>query len=307
MRPSVILLSLGLLAVAPANAHIIEVIAVTGDSAPDGDGTFIQLNAASLNDAGLVAFTANLTGTSNDNGLFRSDETGGFVQISRKNDAAPGGSGAFNGFFPPALNESGQVAARGSIDLFNGGDINDLFGVFRGDGDNPIERIARGPDAAPDGNGTFFFFNTLPELNDAGQTAFRGGLIGTSGGAADNNGIYRGDDPGVLVQIARLGDAAPDGNGTFSFLNDTPALNAVGQVAFAANLVGTSGGPNDDNGVYRGDGSAGNLVEIVREGQSVPDGNGVFSSIGWRGGSTTRGRSRFRRRWLGPPTTKASF
>jgi hypothetical protein len=49
---------------------------------------------------------------------------------------------------------------------------------------------------------------------------------------------------GITI-IAASGDSSPSGNGTLSLFN-APTLNAPGQVAFVAQLAGTSGG-NDDN------------------------------------------------------------
>ena len=64
---------------------------------------------------------------------------------------------------------------------------------------------------------------------------------------------------GITEIIVVTGSAPPGGNGTFSNLN-LPALNNAGQVAFVADLTGTSGGTIDDRGVYRGE--AGPLTQI---------------------------------------------
>jgi len=98
-------------------------------------------------------------------------------------------------------------------------------------------------DPAPDGNGTFFSFNA-PSISDFGQAAFNADLSGTSGGSADNKGIFRGDGT-TLVTIARKGQSTPSANGTFSTLQ-LPSINGQGQVAFNAGLTGTTGGAADD-------------------------------------------------------------
>ena len=55
--------------------------------------------------------------------------------------------------------------------------------------------------------------------------------------------------------IALSGNAAPDGNGTFSSFGD-PVLGASGDAAFFAMLTGTSGNTSDNEGIFRGAGGA---------------------------------------------------
>jgi hypothetical protein len=61
-------------------------------------------------------------------------------------------------------------------------------------------------------------------------------------------------------------------------------LNNAGEAAFWAEMSGTSGGSGDDTGFFRG--SGGTPVQIVREDQPAPDGNGVFDHLGAYGSST---------------------
>lgn len=109
--------------------------------------------------------------------------------------------------------------------------------------------VALTGDPAPDGNGSFSSFGFGAALNDAGQAAFRGELTGTTGGSADDVGLFRGDEVNSPVQIAREGQAAPDGNGTFSDFG-IPLLNETGKVAFGGTLVGASGGFNTNTGIF---------------------------------------------------------
>ena len=55
-------------------------------------------------------------------------------------------------------------------------------------------------------------------------------------------------------------------------------LNDMGQVAFAAALIG-SGGEKED-AILLGDGIT--LAPIAREGQSAPDGDGTFFQFLWK-------------------------
>ena len=250
-------------------------VARGGQTAPDGNGTYFIISDPALNASGQVAFRGTLTGTAggsaDNSGVFRGDG-GALTQVAREGQAAPDGNGTYRRFRDPALNASGQAAFRGTLRGTAGGSADDA-GVFRGDG-GAVTQLARAGQAAPDGNGAFTGFGD-PSLNDAGQAAFFGLLTGTAGGSADDAGVFRGDG-GTLTQVARAGQAAPDGNGTYSSFRD-PALNAAGQAAFFASLTGTAGGSADDEGVFRGDGGA--VTQLARTGQAAPDGNGTFSSF----------------------------
>ena len=252
-----------------------EVIAITGQAVPDGNGTFDFFSLPALNDSGQVAFRANLTGTSGDDdnvGIF-SGSGGGITQIARAGQAAPDANGTFSSFTTPAINDLGQAAFRAFLTGTSGDDDN--VGIFRGSGGG-ITQIARAGQAAPDANGTFSSF-LAPQLNDTGQAAFRATLTGTAGGNNDDTGIFRGSGNGI-TQIARAGQAAPDANGIFSNFSANHAFNDSGQVAFRAGLTGTSGGGDDNVGIFRG--SGGGITQIVRRGQAAPDANGTFDFFG---------------------------
>jgi hypothetical protein len=254
---------------------VITRIAREGQTVPDGNGKYSFFKMPALNDSGQVAFDVGLDFTSgggaDNSGIFRG--SGGFTtQIVREGQAAPDGNGTFSFFSGPALNDSGQVAFHGGL---SGTSDNSGTGIFRGSG-GTITRIARKVQGAPDANGSFTNFGS-PALNDSGQAAFWGQLTGTSGGFSDRTGIFRGSG-GSIAQIARAGQAAPDGNGMFSGFDDEPVLNGSGQTAFKAFMTATSGGGADDSGIFRG--SGGTLTQIARKGQGAPDGNGTFLDLG---------------------------
>jgi len=183
--------------------------------------------------------------------------------------AAPDGNGTFSDSlrFEPAFNDAGEAAFFASIDNTSGG-LNDNVGLFRSDGATTVQIVREG-DTAPNGVGTFSLsISSFYALNTAGQVSFRGTLFNTS----DDKGIFRGSG-GAVTRIARTGQSAPNGNGSFSgFVR--PVNNESGEAAFLAILTGTSGGTNDDSGIFRG--SGGTPVQIVREGQGAPDGNGTY-------------------------------
>lgn len=177
-----------------------------------------------------------------------------------------------------ALNASDEVAWKSTLRNAMTGDFEGR-GIFVGS-PSGIVRIARTGDAAPDGtggfDGTFSDVNGNLEipLNDAGQVAFVADLEGNSGGF---EGLFRGDG-GETVAIARVGDPAPDGNGSFNGIGSF-AIDALGRVIFSATLTGTDGGSGDDTGLFLYDDTAG-LMTVVREDGPL-DGATVEQFLPW--------------------------
>lgn len=250
-----------------------EVIAITGDLAPDGNGNFVSFGAPVLNDSGQVAFRGSLSGTvtgnGDDSGIFRANSTSGIVQIARGGSILPGAGGEFSSFsLYPAINEAGQVAFSGTISV-NGSEIK---GVFRGDGIVDPTSIALAGDVAPGGVGTYSNFG-VPVINEAGQLAYQASISD----AFSDFGIFIGDGSSPSTKIARAGDIPPDGIGEFSSFNP-PSLNNSGEVAFSSILKGTE--VANDLGIYLSS-SGNNLVQLARVGQDSPDGKGKFTYLGY--------------------------
>ncbi|MEX0886976.1 MAG: choice-of-anchor tandem repeat NxxGxxAF-containing protein [Phycisphaeraceae bacterium] len=135
-----------------------------------------------------------------------------------------------------------------------------------------ITGIAHSGDAPPEGNGQFGNLLTF-SLTDEGLVVFGAGLDDTADGWLDDRGLYL-HDGASLVNLARTGDAVPEGGGTFDFFG-APVLGAAGQVAFTAALRDTVGGFDDAEGVYVHDGST--LSNLARADEIVPEGGGRFS------------------------------
>lgn len=261
-----------------------ETIAITGQAAPDGNGSFGLFGTLlfpPVSNSGEVGFFGVLNGTSggssDDLGIF-SGNGATTTQIVRSGQAAPDGNGIFSGLTVPRYSNSVQAAFYSSLTGTSGGTSDD-GGVFRGSG-GALTQIVRKGQVAPDNNGTFSGLS-VQGINDSGRVLFVGDLIGTSGGSSDNRGIFRGSG-GTITQIARKGQLAPDGNGAYFDLSSLSNLNASSQVAFRTRLTGTLGGTSDDSGIFRG---GVETVQIVREGQAAPDGVGVFSDL-FSSGST---------------------
>lgn len=249
-----------------------QIIVVTGDAAPDGNGVFSTFQSLALNDQGQVAFRAILSGTaggaSDDAGIFRGDGST-LVSIAREGQADPSGNGSFSNFpSRPVINDAGQVALSIGLIGTTGGPTDDR-GIFLGDG-TTLVMLAREGQPGP-GGGTFSLL-AGHALNNAGQVSFRAGLTGTSGGFADNEGLFRSDGT-TLTEIVRKGQAAPV-EGVFEDFNADETLNDAGQVAFHGIVI--VDGFNVWN-MYVGDGG-GALTTVAREGEPAP--GGTFLIIG---------------------------
>lgn len=250
-------------------------IAREGQSVP-GSGTLGDLglaarpNRPTLNNLGQVGFLAGLAntagGTTDDAAIYRGDGTA-LVQIARKGQAAFGGNIGPN-ISTPSMNEVGDLAFGATIS----GGPNAGEHILRGDG-TTLTSIAQTGAAAPGGG----VFNTLraSDINGLGQVNFTASLSGTAGGATDDVGLFVGDGT-TLVQIVRENQLTPSGNGAFNNAGFDNEMNDSGQVAFNTSLRNTANGTADDYGLFRGDGNT--LIEIIREGQVVPGGNGTFAA-----------------------------
>jgi hypothetical protein len=267
----------------PISAHadpLIVIVVTNGATAPDGIGTLSTFGNPVLNDAGQVAFIANLAdagvvGLTNDTGVYRGDEIpGDLTQIVREGQVAPNGGGLVfsNDFLTtdvPVLNNRGQVAFLGTVS----GPSNNL-GIFLGSGTAAsLSNIVQVGQTAPDGNGRFtglLSVNEFPPINDAGLVAFYSQITGATN---SNAGIFLGNGA-TRTQIARTGYPGPFGN--FNGLSD-PVLNNQGSVAFEAVTTGNT------NGYYRSNGSTLTQIawglENTTQSEPAPDVNGGINGV----------------------------
>jgi len=251
-----------------------------GDAVVGGNGSFSSYNTPQVNNNGLVSFKALLSGTSGGvsdrEGVYIGDGSQALREVARMGKPAPDGNGTYGGLPQfPSLNDLGQVAFSVRMNSTDEGALDD-HAIVRGDGLSPTVVMAREGDGAGT-SGQHGLLND-PAINDLGQIAFiSSGMRNTSGGADNNTALFKAEQPGISVEIARKGDNPPDGNGTFSSFED-PVLNDAGVLAFLSNLQGTLGGSSDDRAIYRGNESLG-LTKIVREGELAPQGGGSFTSL----------------------------
>ncbi|MBN8644393.1 MAG: hypothetical protein J0L61_04025 [Planctomycetes bacterium] len=254
-------------------------VARQGGPLPGVNGTISSIDSVHLGDSGAVTFSAfSADAVPNSvSGIFR---TGGgpFTTIAKSGQFAPGGIGTYDLVFGSyGVNPAGAVAFR--ADLAGVGDNLNDGRVYLFNGVNTIT-IAREGDPSPDLNGQLWNginFILAARVSNNNAVAFRTELLGTSGGASDNEAIFRGAG-GPLTLIARRGQPAPGGNGTIEQVF-IPDVGDSGVVAFPARFAGTSGGESDNAAILAGNG--GPLTAVIREGQPTPSGDGVIGDDGF--------------------------
>jgi hypothetical protein len=233
-----------------------DTIALPGQAAPGvGGGTFSSLFTPVINASGQTAFGAEITGGSNTDGIFRSNNGAPLTAIGRRGQTAPGaGGGTFASLFSRVLNDSGQTAFYADI---TGG--TNTAGIFRSDSANTLSAIARVDQSAPgEGGGTLFAFSSAV-LNASGQTAF----LASVAGGSNAQGVFRSSSGSTLTAIARAGQSAPGaGGGTFSSLA-APVLNDGGQTAFTSSITGGT----SNRGIFLADGRE--TVAVQLQGASL--------------------------------------
>ena len=183
----------------------------------------------------------------------------------------PDGNGRFLSFTePPLLNNAGQATFYANLTDTTGG-TNDDRAIYRAD-TNGLTLIER--------EFNILFGNNLSNLsapqgiNNAGQVLYSALLGAPAAASIEQIRLASGGSPTI---IASEDDPAPDANGTFlAFIE--PTLNPSGQAAFKSILTGTTGGADDNGGIFIG--SGGPITQVVRESQPAPDANGVFVDLG---------------------------
>ena len=202
-------------------------------------------------------------------GSTTTDADGTYDIIARHGDQAPGApiGAVFNGFLRPTLNNAGQVAYLGFLEVGPGGvTTSDDTGIWR----NSFLVVREGNVAG----GTTGVFSSIgsPILNDAGQVSHFSVLVSGIGGVtSDSNvGLWRDN-----TLIAREGNPAGGTSGVFSTFG-SPTFNAAGELAYVAALRQGVGGVTTDNdgGIWR------NSSLIEREGSAAAGvSGGVFQGL----------------------------
>lgn len=257
-------------------------IARTGQTLPGGQGVFQGFGTSALSNTDQVAFADYRSSGSGEDiyfyidGLYRGDGVS-TVPIARAVQVAPTGPGSFSEFGRHFINDSGQTAYVAYLIGAGVNSSNDTA-LYRFDGDDTIQ-IARSGQAAPTGPGSFLevTLDSVIALNNSGQSAFSAFVGGVGVNGSNNRGLFLGNGA-TTIQIARSGQTAPNGPGSFSSFSPFIDLNDAGQAVFRASLSGAGVNATNSSGIYRFDGAA--TVEIARTGQAAPSGPGSFTNFG---------------------------
>lgn len=252
-------------AIAPDPSPI-TAIAATGGAAPGGGafdrfGLEMQTLAVPVNPDGDVAFFAKLMHSPAEEAVFFTHR-GQTSLVAATGSAVPGGGtiSSFTDHPAPSLGDDGTVAFTASIEAGRASDA-----VF-------AWRNARLSVVALAGS-------RIPGLPGAALFAFGPTTVSATGDVGFLATVRRGRETldaiciarhGQLAKIVAAGDAAP-GGGAFSGLG-APAINAKGDVAFAALL---DGGPTQ-GGIFVANG--GQIRRIAGAGDPAP-GGGIFSRL----------------------------
>lgn len=254
-------------------------IAKVTDPVPGDGGTLYQFDEnepVSIEpDDVNVAFRSQLTGTpyaSEDDAAIYKASGGALTQIMRGRQPVPGGGVNYDEPYYPTMNVAGKIAFRAVLRPTSSGDV-----IVIASGAVVADRVVMTNDLHPDGISQFASLYN-PALSAGNVAAFRANLKNTPLGGLDDEGIYRGDGT-LLIEVAREGQAVPEGGGEFAFFGSTVAINTQGQVLFTARLRGTPYGTADNDGLYLWDELTG-ITKLVRTRDTVPgSGTGKVTDI----------------------------
>ena len=246
-------------------------IAREGALVPGGNARLSDLGYPRVNDAGEVAYRADLIGVTGGStqgrGIFRSNGVTS-LKVMRTGDAAPNGDGILVGLGEPVIDGFGRVTTVASVS--GGAGTQQIQAVIRGDGAT-LATLAKGGQSPPEGNGRFTSFTGL-QVNNGGRVAMVASLADVADVGREVRGIYLSGDDGLL-KIAREFDSIP---GTSSYLSSIRSVkvNDAGQVAFTSDFNGLGGATGSALGLFLGNSSG--FSRIAMYGDAVPGASDRF-------------------------------
>jgi len=247
-----------------ADAGQVTKVAAFGDSLPGG-GTLAEFGAhplPALNNAGHVAFAAQVAGGRATEGIFLAGADG-LQAIALAGDDAPGvPAGVLVGFDAPALNDNGELAFVASVRRER--DLLDVLYYWNG---RRLQRLVAERELLLRIGGTMDQIGD-PALNNSGVVAFPAAIFK---GPALGGIFVAGARP--LRLLVRAGDQAPDGAMILRF-SERVAIDEAGEIAFGAHL-GKNGATRE--AVLR-TGMEG-LTEVAVDGAPAP-GGGRYAGFG---------------------------
>jgi hypothetical protein len=247
-----------------ADAGQVTKVAAFGDSLPGG-GTLAEFGAhplPALNNAGHVAFAAQVAGGRATEGIFLAGADG-LQAIALAGDDAPGvPAGVLVGFDAPALNDNDELAFVASVRRER--DLLDVLYYWNG---RRLQRLVAERELLLRIGGTMDQIGD-PALNNSGVVAFPAAIFK---GPALGGIFVAGARP--LRLLVRAGDQTPDGAMILRF-SERVAIDEAGEIAFGAHL-GKNGATRE--AVLR-TGMEG-LTEVAVDGAPAP-GGGRYAGFG---------------------------
>lgn len=197
-------------------------------------------------------------------GVFVGDESG-FSTVLLAGDPVPNGGEAFTASLLRGMNPTGDLLIFADDTGDEGGLANESIYVATADGLRSVVANGMRP---PDENGVFEEFQ-VGALNSAGLVAFTATLGQTTGGRADDSGLFLATES-ALFTVAREGARAPNGGNWINF--QQPVLNDRGTLAFLgfAGVTQTVG-----SGIYVA--TTNTITLLVPARSPAPDGQGTLS------------------------------
>ena len=276
------LVLLSLLAPGPAavaragETYVLRALARTGDAVPGG-GTFNRFGqealpiVAPVNARGDVAFFATLSRGASDEGIFL-QRAGRVVTVAREGDRVAG-VGRLSGFGKhptPALNEAGAVAFAAAV--AGGRAVEGIFTWSAG----RLRAVATTGAPVPGMPSSVLASVDAPAINARGDVVF----LATVRRGRESIEAILAIGSGALRKVVAQGDPAPAGGAFAAF--GPPAVNAGGQVAFAAVVEGKA----VPGGVFVAGGDR--IQMVVAAGEDTPIG-GIFAKFSERIGLNDAG------------------
>lgn len=192
---------------------------------------FSGFGEATINDVGGLLFRGSLrrglggVTVDNDDGLWTTRKGDALELLAREGEQVSGAAFGINygAFYYYALNNEGQSASTGYLQLGSGGVTSENDAVVFAELSGSLGILAREGDYAPGTfNGEVFSAFDSPMLNSAGQLAFYGKLkTGIADVTSSNDeGIWAQDIFGSLKLIVREGDLLEVNPGEFATINN---------------------------------------------------------------------------------------
>ncbi len=231
----------------------------------------------SINGAGLAAAFVELGFDEQLEAIVSGDGSPGSLRVVAKEGDAADGSGAFDDFFPPAINDAGTIAFAAELQGAAGAFVFP-WAVYREVG-GTLEEVTREGALDPFGLVITDLGFTTPSLNAGGATAYWARVdLGVDGMRVS---LVYAPASGAHTRLVISGDSVPGVEGALFRLvsGRTYAINDAGQVAFKGQVnLNPDGALDTVNGVFRADGAGGAMLTVALERDPAP-GGGTLRTI----------------------------